>query len=179
MEMSKRPFAAVLEMAHFPGVGVIMDIIIFTALVSAFSANIYASSRIAYSLASRGMGPRWLLGSKVEEATHTDEGAIEVAALHGDIEHGRTPRNAVAVSVVFVPDLGRPQLALARRDFADSAQCGWNGLAHRVDHDRHCADPPAPVFGSAGSFVAARSGMALGSEAVAAWPLRAHCPDAL
>ena len=101
VEMSKRPFAAVLEMAHFPGVGVIMDIIVFTALVSAFSANIYASSRIAYSLASRGMGPRWLLGSKVEEVAHTDEETIEVAALHGDIEHGRTPRNAVAVSVVL------------------------------------------------------------------------------
>jgi len=100
-EMSKRPFAAVLEMAHFPGVGVTMDIIVFTALVSAFSANIYASSRIAYSLASRGMGPRWLLGSKVEEVAHTDDGSIEVAALHGDIEHGRTPRNAVAVSVVL------------------------------------------------------------------------------
>ena len=47
------------------------------------------------------MGPRWLLGSKVEEVAHTDEETIEVAALHGDIEHGRTPRNAVAVSVVL------------------------------------------------------------------------------
>ena len=100
-EMKDSPFAAVLEMAGFPAVKIIMEIIVFTALISAFSANIYASSRIAYSLAARGMGPRWLLGSKVEEVVHTGEDSIDVATLRGDIEQGRTPRNAVAVSVAL------------------------------------------------------------------------------
>ena len=89
-EMKTSPFAAVLNMAGIPAVGMIMEIIVFTALISAFSANIYASSRIAYSLSARGMGPTWILGARVRNAV--DE---------GDIEDGRTPRRSVAVSVAL------------------------------------------------------------------------------
>ena len=61
--MEKNAFAVVLEMAGIPAVRTIMEVIIFMALVSAFSANIYASSRMVYSLSARDMGPRWLLGA--------------------------------------------------------------------------------------------------------------------
>lgn len=61
-EMRTNPFASVLDMAGIPAVGRIMEAVVFIALVSAFSANIYASSRMAYSLSARGMGARWLLG---------------------------------------------------------------------------------------------------------------------
>ena len=61
--MNTNAFAAVLEMAGVPAVGTLMNVIIFMALISAFSANIYASSRMAYSLSARDMGPRWLLGA--------------------------------------------------------------------------------------------------------------------
>lgn len=61
-EMRTNPFASVLDMAGVPAVGRVMEAVVFIALVSAFSANIYASSRMAYSLSARGMGARWLLG---------------------------------------------------------------------------------------------------------------------
>ena len=68
--MKKNAFAALLEMAGVPAVGTIMEVIIFMALVSAFSANIYASSRMVYSLSARDMGPRWLLGAPAAEKAH-------------------------------------------------------------------------------------------------------------
>ncbi|WP_241157609.1 amino acid permease [Schaalia sp. ZJ1691] len=61
-EMAENPFASVLKMAGVPAVATIMEAVVFIALISAFSANIYASSRMAYSLSARGMGVRWLLG---------------------------------------------------------------------------------------------------------------------
>lgn len=121
-EMSTSPFAAVLNMAGIPAVGVIMESVVFVALVSAFSANIYASSRIAYSLSARGMGMKWLLGrgvssSKMNEAGHAssttsatlvaDEEAeslqdrVATEGASGDIAEGRTPRRAVSVSIFF------------------------------------------------------------------------------
>ena len=100
-EMKTSPFAAVLNMAGIPAVGMIMEIIVFTALISAFSANIYASSRIAYSLSARGMGPTWILGARVRNAVDEGDEALGVTTLHGDIEDGRTPRRSVAVSVAL------------------------------------------------------------------------------
>ena len=94
-EMKTSPFAAVLNMAGIPAVGMIMEIIVFTALISAFSANIYASSRIAYSLSARGMGPTWILGARVRKAVDEGDEALGVTTLHGDIEDGRTPRRSV------------------------------------------------------------------------------------
>jgi len=51
------PFAAVLHLIGIPGADVIMEAIIVIALLSAFNANLYAASRMAYSLTSRGNGP--------------------------------------------------------------------------------------------------------------------------
>ena len=96
--MKTNAFAAVLEMAGVPAVGTLMNVIIFMALISAFSANIYASSRMAYSLAARDMGPRWLLGAPSAEKAHAravgdanarrqhvvDHRRELVDALHGD-----------------------------------------------------------------------------------------------
>ena len=68
--MNTNAFAAVLEMAGVPAVGTLMNVIIFMALISAFSANIYASSRMVYSLSARDMGPRWLLGASASNKAH-------------------------------------------------------------------------------------------------------------
>ena len=108
--MSSNAFAAILEMAGVPAVGTLMNVIIFMALVSAFSANIYASSRMAYSLAARDMGPRWLLGAPSAEKAHAravveaaleDDEAVLAAELEGDIAAGRTPKFAVGLVVVL------------------------------------------------------------------------------
>ena len=108
--MNTNAFAAILEMAGIPAVGTLMNIIIFMALISAFSANIYASSRMAYSLSARDMGPRWLLGAPAAEKAHVhtvveaaleDDEALLAAELQGDIEAGRTPKRAVGLVVVL------------------------------------------------------------------------------
>ncbi len=112
-EMRKSPFAALLNMAGVPAVGRIMEAVVFIALISAFSANVYASSRMAYSLSARGMGMRWLLGKnagslgrRIEAGAavdHAEEIFDQVAHSgdKGDIALGRTPRRAVATSIAL------------------------------------------------------------------------------
>ncbi|MGV2903260.1 amino acid permease, partial [Microbacterium sp. AGC62] len=51
------PFSAVLETLNVPGVGLVMDLIVIVALLSAMNANIYGASRMAYSLGERGLAP--------------------------------------------------------------------------------------------------------------------------
>lgn len=57
---SESPFTAVLEKAHIPGVVTFMEVIIVLSLLSAFNAQIYATSRMMFSLAKRGHGPQVL-----------------------------------------------------------------------------------------------------------------------
>lgn len=102
--MTTSPFGTVLGMAGVPYVKTVMEIIIFFALVSAFSAIVYGSSRMAYSLAARGMGPVWLLGRDAAPAPHgegVEDGTIGRATMVGDIDYGRTPRRAVWVSIIL------------------------------------------------------------------------------
>ncbi|MFD3543041.1 amino acid permease [Streptomyces sp. NPDC058662] len=54
------PYAATLDRLGIPAAGEIMNVVILIALLSAMNANIYGSSRMAYSLVSRGQGPRAL-----------------------------------------------------------------------------------------------------------------------
>ncbi|MFD6924156.1 amino acid permease [Streptomyces sp. NPDC059944] len=54
------PYVATLERLDIPGAGQLMNVVIFVALLSAMNANIYGSSRIAYSLVGRGQGPKAL-----------------------------------------------------------------------------------------------------------------------
>jgi len=51
------PFVAVLDVAGLPGAARVMEVVVVLALLSAFNANIYATSRMAFSLAGRGDGP--------------------------------------------------------------------------------------------------------------------------
>jgi gamma-aminobutyrate permease len=54
------PYVAVLDRIGVPGAGQVMNVVILVALLSAMNANIYGSSRMAYSLVARGQGPRLL-----------------------------------------------------------------------------------------------------------------------
>ncbi|MEU5048957.1 amino acid permease [Streptomyces sp. NPDC021096] len=54
------PYAAVLDRLGVPAGGEIMNVVVLIALLSAMNANIYGSSRMAYSLVSRGQGPKFL-----------------------------------------------------------------------------------------------------------------------
>ena len=55
--VKKGPFSAVLDTLNVPGVGLVMDLIVVIALLSAMNANIYGASRMAYSLGERGLAP--------------------------------------------------------------------------------------------------------------------------
>jgi L-asparagine transporter-like permease len=54
------PYVAALSRLGIPGAGQLMNVVILLALLSAMNANIYGSSRIAYSLVERGQGPKTL-----------------------------------------------------------------------------------------------------------------------
>ena len=53
------PFTKVLELANIPGAAMFMEIVIVLALLSAFNAQIYATSRLVYSMAKVGEAPRF------------------------------------------------------------------------------------------------------------------------
>jgi aromatic amino acid permease len=55
--LQQGPFVAVLEVAGLPGAARLMEVVVVVALLSAFNANVYATSRMVWSLAGRGDGP--------------------------------------------------------------------------------------------------------------------------
>ncbi len=73
------PYAAVLDAVGVGSAGRLMDVVVFTALLSALNANLYSSSRMLFSLAGRGEAPR---------------GLVKVSG-------GGVPRRTVLVSVAF------------------------------------------------------------------------------
>lgn len=54
------PYVAVLDHLDIPAASQLMNVIVLIALLSAMNANIYGSSRMAYSLIARGQGPKAL-----------------------------------------------------------------------------------------------------------------------
>ncbi|MEU9958970.1 amino acid permease [Streptomyces sp. NPDC050982] len=58
--VEKGPYVAALDHLGIPGAGQLMNVVVLVALLSAMNANIYGSSRIAYSLVGRGQGPKAL-----------------------------------------------------------------------------------------------------------------------
>ncbi|MGW3036196.1 amino acid permease [Streptomyces sp. NPDC001178] len=58
--VEKGPYVAALDHLGIPGAGQLMNVVVLVALLSAMNANIYGSSRIAYSLVQRGQGPKVL-----------------------------------------------------------------------------------------------------------------------
>ncbi|MFI2200958.1 amino acid permease [Streptomyces sp. NPDC020192] len=58
--VTKGPYVATLDHLGIPGAGRVMSVVVLVALLSAMNANIYGSSRIAYSLVERGQGPKAL-----------------------------------------------------------------------------------------------------------------------
>ncbi|MBF9070389.1 amino acid permease [Streptacidiphilus fuscans] len=54
------PYIEVLDHIGVPAAGQLMNVVVLIALLSAMNANIYGSSRMAYSLVQRGLGPKAL-----------------------------------------------------------------------------------------------------------------------
>ncbi|WP_457492825.1 amino acid permease [Streptomyces sp. P5_D11] len=77
------PYVKVLDAIGVPSAGQIMNIVVFVALLSALNANLYGASRMVFSLAERGEGPRGLL------------------KVSGNGGGGGVPRRAVLASVAF------------------------------------------------------------------------------
>ena len=62
------PFTQVLTMANLPGAAGFMEAVIVLALLSAFNAQIYGSSRLAYQQALEGDAPRWMAATNANAA---------------------------------------------------------------------------------------------------------------
>ena len=56
---AESPFTRILAFAEIPGVVRFMEIIIVIALLSAFNAQIYATSRLVYSFSHQGFAPKF------------------------------------------------------------------------------------------------------------------------
>ncbi|TCO54840.1 amino acid permease [Actinocrispum wychmicini] len=56
-EVTASPYTAVLKNLGIPGAGTVMDLIVLTAVLSCLNSGVYASSRMLYSMASRGEAP--------------------------------------------------------------------------------------------------------------------------
>ncbi len=55
--LAASPFASVLDLAGLPLAATLMEVVVVIALLSAFNAQVYGTSRMAYSLSRRGDGP--------------------------------------------------------------------------------------------------------------------------
>lgn len=73
------PFSAVLSLTGIPYASRFIEVIVVLALLSAFNAQIYATSRMSSSLSQRGDGPAFL----------------------GKLDKNNVPRNAVLLSVAI------------------------------------------------------------------------------
>ncbi|AOW91972.1 amino acid transporter [Rhodococcus sp. WMMA185] len=67
------PFVAVLNQAHLPYVAGFMELVVVIALLSAFNAQVYGTSRMAYSLSRRGDGPAFM--------THISKAGVPLYAV--------------------------------------------------------------------------------------------------
>lgn len=78
--VSEGPFSAVLATLNVPGAGLVMDLIVVIALLSAMNATIYGASRMAYSLGERGLAPR--------VATRTNRDGVPTVAVLASVAFG-------------------------------------------------------------------------------------------
>lgn len=76
---AESPFTIILDQAGIPGIAMIMEIVIVLALLSAFNAQIYATSRLVYSLATKKDAP----------------------AIFAKLNAAKVPNNAVLLSMFF------------------------------------------------------------------------------
>ncbi|PEZ84133.1 GABA permease [Bacillus sp. AFS017274] len=59
-DLLKTPYASVFDMAGLPAAGQVMNIVIFTSLLSVLNSGLYTSSRMLYSLSIKGDAPKIL-----------------------------------------------------------------------------------------------------------------------
>ncbi|MBF6195982.1 amino acid permease [Nocardia beijingensis] len=57
-EITESPYTAVLNLLNIPGARTIMNLIVLTAVLSCLNSGLYSASRMLFSLAQRGEGPR-------------------------------------------------------------------------------------------------------------------------
>ncbi|WP_218003870.1 amino acid permease [Nocardia pneumoniae] len=59
-KITESPYTAVLDSLGIPSAGTIMNVVVLTAVLSCLNSGLYSSSRMLFSLAQRGEGPRLL-----------------------------------------------------------------------------------------------------------------------
>ncbi|CAM02305.1 amino acid permease [Saccharopolyspora erythraea] len=56
-EVAESPYVAVLDRIGLPAAATVMDVVVFTSVLSCLNSGLYTASRMAYSLSRRGQGP--------------------------------------------------------------------------------------------------------------------------
>jgi GABA permease/aromatic amino acid permease len=56
-EVAESPYVAVLNQIGLPAAATVMDVVVFTAVLSCLNSGLYTASRMAFSLSHRGQGP--------------------------------------------------------------------------------------------------------------------------
>lgn len=64
------PFTRILAFAQIPGIVEIMEVVIVLALLSAFNAQIYATSRLMYSFSQERNAPRWFRKTNAQKVPY-------------------------------------------------------------------------------------------------------------
>lgn len=82
---AESPFTAVLELANLPGVVGFMEAVIVLALLSAFNAQIFATSRLVHTLSMKGDAPK--IFSKTS-AAHVPTNAVILSMIFAFISVG-------------------------------------------------------------------------------------------
>jgi L-asparagine transporter-like permease len=56
-DVAESPYVAVLNRIGLPAAATVMDVVVFTAVLSCLNSGLYTASRMAFSLSRRGQGP--------------------------------------------------------------------------------------------------------------------------
>jgi GABA permease len=117
------PFTLALNAMHVPWAGMIMSVIILTAVLSCLNSAFYVSSRVLFILAERGDAPESLVRLNARRVPVTSVLIGSVAGFLGIIAATKAPQavfdflvsSSGALSVFVYASIAAAQIALRRR----------------------------------------------------------------
>lgn len=117
------PYVAAWNIIGLPGAGVVMDVVILTAVLSVLNSSVYVSSRMLRALATHGDAPTWLVATNKRRVparailAGTVVGWISVllAYLSPDTVFTYLVNSSGAVAIFMYLMIGASQLRMRRR----------------------------------------------------------------
>ncbi|MFJ7196081.1 MULTISPECIES: amino acid permease [unclassified Streptomyces] len=117
------PYVAAWNIIGLPGAGVVMDVVILTAVLSVLNSSVYVSSRMLRALATHGDAPAWLVATNRRNVparailAGTAVGWISVlfAYLSPDTVFSYLVNSSGAIAIFMYLLIGVSQLRMRRR----------------------------------------------------------------